>query len=137
MSEYKLKDLSSLSDLKNGDKLEVGIEGLEDAKVLLVQLNDKTHAIGHKCTHYGAPLKNGVLTAAGRLTCPWHGACFQIATGDIENAPAPDPLATFELVEKDGSVYVKGEEATIKGGRRKANLKCKATGEEKVVIVGG
>ena len=70
--EYKLKGLSAL-DLKNGEKREVEVEGIEGGKVLLVKLGDKTHAMSSNCTHYGAPLKNGVLTPEGRLTCAWHG----------------------------------------------------------------
>ena len=70
--EYKLKDISSL-DLKNGEKREVEVDGIEGGKVLLAKMNDKTHALSTNCTHYGAPLKNGVLTPDGRLTCPWHG----------------------------------------------------------------
>ena len=70
--EFKLKDLASL-DLKNGDKVEAEVEGVEGGKVLLVKLSDKVHAMGANCTHYGAPLKMGVLTPEGRLTCPWHG----------------------------------------------------------------
>jgi NADPH-dependent 2,4-dienoyl-CoA reductase/sulfur reductase-like enzyme len=41
------------------------------------------------------------------------------------------------LSERDGSVYVSGTKDTIKGSRRKPNLKCAAIGQEKVVIVGG
>ena len=60
-----------------------------------------------------------------------------MATGDVEDAPALDPLAKFEIVEKSGGVFIKGEEATIKASRRSANHKCSASGEEKVVIIGG
>jgi len=31
----------------------------------------------------------GVVTGDGRLTCPWHGACFHIDTGDIESMFIP------------------------------------------------
>lgn len=71
--EYKLKDISSFASLNSLDKVEVEIEGIEDGKVLLVKLNDKVYALSPRCTHYGAPLKNGVVTAEGRITCPWHG----------------------------------------------------------------
>lgn len=69
--EYKLKGVTSL-DLKPGSKKEVEVEGL-DTKVLLLNDGSKVQAVGAKCTHYGAPLVNGVLTTNGRLTCPWHG----------------------------------------------------------------
>lgn len=70
--EYKIKGLSSL-DLKSGEKREVEVEGIENGKVLLARVGDKTHAMSSNCTHYGAPLKLGVLTPDGRLTCAWHG----------------------------------------------------------------
>jgi len=46
-------------------------------------------------------------------------------------------MAKFELVERDGAVYVKGEEATIKASKRTLDIACKAQGSEKVVVIGG
>lgn len=138
VQEYKLKGLSSL-DLKPGEKREVEVEGVEEGKVLLCNVGGKVSALGARCTHYGAPLVKGVLTGDGRITCPWHGACFNASNGDIENAPAIDSLPSFGLTEKSGSVYVTGQQADIKGSRRKPNIKIKGgvSGSEMVVIVGG
>ncbi|KAK8877456.1 monodehydroascorbate reductase [Apiospora arundinis] len=137
MSEFKLKDISSLS-LQPGEKQEVEVEGIEGGKVLLANVGGKIQALGPKCTHYGAPLVKGVMTKSGRITCPWHGACFNGKTGDVEDAPALDSLPVFKVIEKDGAVYVQGEEATIKAGRRQPNLKStSAAKSEKVVVVGG
>merc|ERR1712093_530774 len=135
--EYKLKGLASL-DLKPGEKREVEVEGIEDGKVLLCNVGGKVSALGSKCTHYGAPMVKGVLTGDGRITCPRHGACFNASNGDIENAPAIDALPSFKLQEKDGSVYITGEQQTIKGSRRKPNIKISGSpSAERVVIVGG
>jgi nitrite reductase/ring-hydroxylating ferredoxin subunit len=70
-AQHKLK-LASL-DLSDGEKREVEVDGIENGKVLLVKVKGQVHAIGSKCTHYGAPLVKGTLTKDGRLTCPWHG----------------------------------------------------------------
>ncbi|KAH7419869.1 hypothetical protein BKA64DRAFT_562384 [Cadophora sp. MPI-SDFR-AT-0126] len=135
--EYKLKGLASL-DLRPGEKKEVEVEGIEEGKVLLCNVGGKISALGSKCTHYGAPLVKGVLTGDGRITCPWHGACFNASNGDIENAPAIDALPSFKLQEKNGSVYITGEQQAIKGSRRKPNIKIAGSpNAEKVVIVGG
>ncbi|OCK88738.1 uncharacterized protein K441DRAFT_668554 [Cenococcum geophilum 1.58] len=134
--EYRLKGITSL-DLKNGEKQEAEVEGIEKGKVLLVKVKDQVHATSANCTHYGAPLKLGVVTGEGRLTCPWHGACFNIATGDVEDAPALDPLSKYEIVQRDGVVYIKGEEATIKANRRVLNVRCSAKSSEKVLVIGG
>lgn len=134
--EYKLKDLTSI-DLKNGQKKTVEVEGIEGAKVLLAKVKGVVHALSSNCTHYGAPLEKGVLTGDGRLTCPWHGACFDVATGDVEDAPALDPLAKYEIIEKDGAVYIKGDAEVIKASRGHLNLRCAALNDEKVVVIGG
>ena len=63
-------------------------------------------------------------------------ACFSVATGDVEDSPAPHSLNKFNVSEKDGGVYIQGKEADIKGGSRRVNVKTKPSSQEKVVIVG-
>lgn len=55
----------------------------------------------------------------------------------MEDAPALDPLATFEVIQKDGGVFIKGDEETIKANRRSLGFKCSAQGNEKVLVIGG
>jgi len=100
-------------------------------------LGDQVHALNANCTHYGAQLKNGVVTPEGRLTCPWHGACFNVKSGDVEDSPAPFALNKFDVFEKDDGVYIKGQESDIKGGKRTVNIRTKPTSQDRVVIVGG
>lgn len=69
--EYKLKGVTSLA-LRPGEKQEAEVEGL-DAKVLLLNAGGTVLATGPRCTHYGAPLVQGVLGTGGKLTCQWHG----------------------------------------------------------------
>ncbi|KAJ5869218.1 hypothetical protein N7455_004159 [Penicillium solitum] len=136
--EYKLKDISSFASLNSLDKIEAEIEGIEDGKVLLVKLEDKVHALSPRCTHYGAPMKNGVVTGDGRLTCPWHGACYNVTTGDVEDAPAPNALNKFEIFEKEDGVYILAKEEDVKAGQRNPVVKCSVSEpKEKVVVVGG
>ncbi|KAL2265086.1 hypothetical protein VTJ83DRAFT_7596 [Remersonia thermophila] len=133
--EYKLKGVTSLG-LQPGEKHEVEVEGL-DAKVLLVNVGGTVQAVGPRCTHYGAPLVKGVLGTNGKLTCPWHGACFNAKTGDVEDAPALDPLPVFKTIERDGAVYITGDADSIKRGHRAPKFKCAAAGGDKVLVVGG
>ncbi|KAE8146741.1 hypothetical protein BDV25DRAFT_143424 [Aspergillus avenaceus] len=135
--EYKLKDISSLADIKAMDKVEAEVEGVQDGKVLVVNYEGQFHAMSPRCTHYGAPLKLGVVAPEGRITCPWHGACFNIGTGDVEDAPAPKALHKFDVFEKNGAVYIKGDESAIKSGHRDPVTQCHASAPEKLVIVGG
>jgi nitrite reductase/ring-hydroxylating ferredoxin subunit len=76
--EYKLIGLASLADVASFDKIECEVEGVPDGKVLVVKYDGQVHALSPRCTHYGAPLKLGVVVPDGRITCPWHGGMFNV-----------------------------------------------------------
>ncbi|PYI32817.1 AIF-like mitochondrial oxidoreductase [Aspergillus indologenus CBS 114.80] len=137
VQQYKLKNVSSFADVKELDKVECEVEGIEERKVLLVRHDGQVHAMTPKCTHYGAPLKLGVVAPEGRITCPWHGACFNVVTGDVEDAPAPNALKKFEVFEQNGAVYINAEESDIKAAQRDPAMKCKSSDSERLVVVGG
>ncbi|QRW21600.1 apoptosis-inducing factor 1 [Rhizoctonia solani] len=106
------------SELADGQLKQVEFE---NGHVLLSKIGDKIHATSAFCTHYGAPLAKGVLTKDGRVVCPWHGACFQVCSGDIEDAPAPDALHSFKAEIKDGKIVVTANpEHTTKEGKSRA-----------------
>uniref|UniRef100_A0A3Q3MFT4 AIF family member 3 n=1 Tax=Mastacembelus armatus TaxID=205130 RepID=A0A3Q3MFT4_9TELE len=75
---------------------------LGSGRALLIKEHGEFSAMGHKCPHYGAPLVKGVLSK-GHVRCPWHGACFNIATGDIEDFPGLDSLPTFQVTFPAGA----------------------------------
>ncbi|XP_061458537.1 apoptosis-inducing factor 3 isoform X3 [Rhineura floridana] len=121
-----LKDVVEASvcyvkDLDNGQMREVD---LGCGKALLVKENGEFYAMGHKCPHYGAPLVKGVLSK-GRLRCPWHGACFNIGTGDIEDYPGLDSLPKFQVKIEKEKVYIRASKQALQTQRRtKVMAKC-------------
>ncbi|NXF79785.1 AIFM3 factor, partial [Sclerurus mexicanus] len=80
--------------------------------VLLVRNKKEFSALGSKCPHYGAPLSKGVLRGQ-RLRCPWHGACFNIRTGDIEEYPTLDCISSFKVTVEDGKVFVTAKKKVL------------------------
>ncbi|NXQ08275.1 AIFM3 factor, partial [Vidua macroura] len=80
--------------------------------VLLVRNRREFRALGSKCPHYSAPLSKGVLRGE-RLRCPWHGACFNIRTGDIEEYPALDCISCFKVTVKDGKVFITAKKKVL------------------------
>jgi nitrite reductase/ring-hydroxylating ferredoxin subunit len=49
-----------------------------------------------KCTHRKGPLNEGTLEGS-IVTCPWHGAKFNVMTGVVVRGPARDPLKTYRV----------------------------------------
>lgn len=57
-------------------------------------------------SHYGLPLAGGTVADCS-ISCPFHGAQFDLRTGDIEDGPAFDKLPVFPVtVQADGFAYV-------------------------------
>ncbi|XP_012141314.2 apoptosis-inducing factor 3 isoform X3 [Megachile rotundata] len=112
--------------------------GEDGGKVLLIKQKGELHAIGTKCTHYGALLHTGAL-GDGKVRCPWHGACFNIKTGDIEEYPGLDSLPCYQVnVDDSGLVRVKARRKDLELSRRvKEMSKQDSNNQQTVVIVGG
>ena len=131
-SELSGPDLSlgvPLSSLPEGAMLQ-GHAGGE--AVLLVRRDGELFALGAFCTHYGAPLGDGLLVG-DTIRCPWHHACFNLRTGGVLRAPARDPLPRWR-VEESARHRLCSREA----GRAAAPSLPDAAGmPESVVIVGG
>ncbi len=96
------KVVAKVDELSDGGmkKVECG-----EKEILLVKLDGEFHALGPECSHYGAPLEEGVLNE-GRIRCPWHQACFDAVSGDIEEPPALDAISDFETKVKGEDVVV-------------------------------
>lgn len=44
-------------------------------------------AVTRRCRHLMADLANGTIDEAGCLTCPWHGAKYDVSTGRMVRGP--------------------------------------------------
>ncbi|XP_051922838.1 apoptosis-inducing factor 3 isoform X1 [Hippocampus zosterae] len=136
--DYVEASVCHVKDLENGQMREVD---LGCGRALLIKEHGEFSAMGHKCPHYGAPLVKGVLSK-GHVRCPWHGACFNIATGDIEDFPGLDSLPTFQVrVEKDKVIIRANKQALQSQKRSKAMARCSAvinssTSLTNVLIIG-
>ncbi|XP_012253886.2 apoptosis-inducing factor 3 isoform X2 [Athalia rosae] len=112
--------------------------GEDGGKILLIKQDGELHAVGTKCSHYGALLSTGAL-GQGRVRCPWHGACFNIKTGDIEDYPGLDSLPCYNVsVSNNGDVKVRAKRKELETNKRtKQMVAFKAESAKTVVIVGG
>ncbi|XP_048412410.2 apoptosis-inducing factor 3 isoform X1 [Stegostoma tigrinum] len=127
-----------VNELQDGQMREVDVAS---GKALLIKERGEYCAIGYKCPHYGAPLVKGVLTN-GRVRCPWHGACFNVATGDIEDFPGLDSLPKFQVrIEKEKVMVRASKQALqlqkrVKWMSRCATLSDSSFSNTSVLIIG-
>lgn len=107
-----------------------------NTEVLLVQLRGQVHALYAHCTHYGAPLAEGILSGS-RLVCPWHHACFSIETGNLLEPPALDALPRFDVMVDGDDVWVELPEADRVSKTRTSEMATPDTSDPRVFVVLG
>ena len=66
-----------------------------------------------KCTHRQGPLAEGKLDGS-TVTCPVHGAQFNVCTGQVLRGPAKDPLKTYRVIVNGDIGRVEDNDAVAK-----------------------
>jgi 3-phenylpropionate/trans-cinnamate dioxygenase ferredoxin subunit len=75
-------------------------------RICLVRMHDEVYALEDRCPHRDFPLSGGDVVA-GCLECPWHGARFDLRTGQCTQGPAEgDAIATYPVMQVNGVVLV-------------------------------
>ena len=69
--------VANAGEFKDGEMKQISANGTE---ILLARVKGNYHAVAAHCTHYGAPLVDGVING-DRIVCPWHHACFNVTSG--------------------------------------------------------
>ncbi len=102
MSSTNEAMVARADDLRDGEMKQVKVG---ETDVLLSRVRGQYFATGAMCTHYGAPLVEGALHGS-RVICPWHHACFDVITGDLEEPCALDALPHYEVAQRGDAIFV-------------------------------
>ena len=91
------------SEVQDGKLMHITAGGKE---IVVTKLDGNYYAMDNVCAHAGADLHEGELNN-NELTCPWHGARWDIKTGNLISFPQKlKPLQSLEIsIEKD-TLYV-------------------------------
>jgi len=90
------------SDLAPGSGTTVDAEG---HRMALFNVQGAFYAIDDTCPHRGGPLGDGELHDA-IVTCPWHGATFDVQTGAVTGPPARASVRSFHVRVEGNDVLV-------------------------------
>lgn len=125
--------VGKIDELKDGQMKQVKVGA---TAVLLARVDGTYHAVGNSCTHYGAPLSDGVLVGS-RVVCPWHHSCYSVVGGELEEPPGLDSLPRYE-VRLDGPNIVVTVPENVPEQRTPPATGAKQAADQRVfVIVGG
>ena len=94
----QLIKVAEANDIPPGTAKAVEAEG---RRIALFNSGDGYYAIDGVCTHRGGPLSEGEVNGTV-VTCPLHGATFDITTGNVLGPPAPEGVVSYR-VELDGN----------------------------------
>jgi nitrite reductase/ring-hydroxylating ferredoxin subunit len=93
--------VAALEDVRRLGSLVAHVNG---HTLALFSDGDDVRAVDNRCPHMGFPLHRGTLSG-GILTCHWHHARFDVATGGTFDQWA-DELRVFPVEVRNGDVWV-------------------------------
>ncbi|MCW5715114.1 MAG: Rieske 2Fe-2S domain-containing protein [Bauldia sp.] len=88
-----------LAAVPPGTMKTVDLDGVE---VVIANVGGECFAFGGICPHEGGSLGDGELHGT-TVTCPWHGARFDIRTGAVIDGYTDEPVRVYD-VAVDGDV---------------------------------
>jgi len=98
----RLVKVAETKDVPLGTAIAVDVEG---HTVALFNVKGTLYAIDNTCTHRGGPLAEGEVEGTV-VTCPLHGARFDVTTGEVLGPPAAAGVGRYD-------VRVEGEDVKI------------------------
>lgn len=94
----------SVDDLPDGVPTGVEVEG---RNVLLHRVEGELYCVDNVCSHAGGLLSRGEVDGCV-VTCPLHGARFDLRDGHIVRGPAHHPQPVLPTRERNGWIEVRG-----------------------------
>jgi len=104
--------VADISEIPDPGKTLVEVDG---EMVALFHVEGRFYAIDDVCTHDGGPLADGELRDH-KISCPRHGAKFDIRTGAALTMPAVRATRAHDVKVEDGGVWVRLRDATSPPG---------------------
>ncbi len=98
----KLIKVAVTSDVPPGQAIVFEAEG---QRIALFNVSGNYYALDDTCPHAGGPLSEGRVEG-DQVTCPLHGASFNLRTGEVLTPPAFEDVKTYKVVIEGDDINV-------------------------------
>jgi nitrite reductase/ring-hydroxylating ferredoxin subunit len=102
MGNDQFVDVAKVDEIPAGKTKHVEIDGKE---IMIANVNGKFYALDDRCGHMNALLSMGNLTG-NIVTCPFHGAKFDVTSGKKLSEPVLTPSQEMEPLPKTWQKYL-------------------------------
>ena len=94
--------VAKTNEIEPGQARLVDVQG---KSIALFNVEGQFFALDNTCTHRGGPLVEGEISG-NEVTCPWHGARFDVRTGKVVGPPAQQTVACYGVRGTDSDIEV-------------------------------
>ena len=101
-SKIEFVEIAPVSELPSGERLFVEIEG---RSIVVFNIAGTYYSIADVCSHDDGPVGEGDLEGYN-ITCPRHGAQFDIRSGRVIQLPAVVDIPAYPVQVREGVIFV-------------------------------
>jgi 3-phenylpropionate/trans-cinnamate dioxygenase ferredoxin subunit len=101
-SQVEYLEIAPASELPPGERLFVEIEG---KPIVIFNIANQFFSIADVCSHDDGPVGEGALEGFN-ITCPRHGAQFDVRTGKVIQMPAVVDIPAYPVRVVDGMIQL-------------------------------
>ena len=101
-SKIEYVEIAPASELPNGERLFVEIEG---KPIVIFNIAGQYFSIADVCSHDDGPVGEGTLEGYS-ITCPRHGAQFDVRTGKVLQMPAVVDIPAYPVRVAEGMIQL-------------------------------
>lgn len=94
--------VAAFDDLKEGEQMHVQLDGKE---ILLCNYEGDFFAVDYYCSHAEFSLDGGLMENHC-ISCPHHGALFDLRDGSVQGPPAFEGINTYVVKVENNTIAV-------------------------------
>ena len=105
MNNLPFQEVYDLTDIEKNQSVSVNLNG---ERVIICHTEEVFFAFEDRCSHANIPLCGGFIKGT-MISCPLHGAVFDLKTGAVLTPPASEDLKSYEVKIEGTTISLKAK----------------------------